>query len=219
MVSLAAVGIGTAISYGFVSKLIDILMWPLRDLVKNLVFLSPVEAFMAQLKVSIAAGAIISLPIWGYEFWAFVAPGLKKEERKYIVRFFWAFIFLFITGVLFWYFLVSHLALRVLLFIGGKSLQPMLRVGDYLSFMSWMSLAFGMIFELPIILIFLTKVGITSVKGLRNKRKYAILGIFLAAALITPTQDAITMSLMALPLIFLYEVSIWLSWLMGGRRE
>ena len=219
IVSLVAIGIGTAISYAFVSKLIAILMWPLEGLVKELVFLNPVEAFMAQLKVSIASGAILSFPVWGYEFWAFVAPGLKKEERKYISRFFWASVFLFLMGTIFWYLLVSHLALRVLLLIGGTSLRPMLRVGDYLSFMSWMTLAFGIVFELPLILIFLTKAGITSVKGLRKKRKYAILGIFLAAAVITPTQDAVTMSLMAIPLILLYEASIWLSWLMGGRKE
>lgn len=178
----------------------------------KLVFLAPAEALWMSIKISMVAALIFGLPVFLYQIWGFVSPGLMKHEKKYLIPFIFSSTLLFLIGASFCFFIVLPFAMSFLLTYGvGDILIPMLSVGMYVDFCLKFILAFGLIFELPIVIIFLTKMGIVTPEFLANNRKYAILIAFILAAILTPTPDAFNQTLMAVPIIILYEVGIWLS--------
>jgi sec-independent protein translocase protein TatC len=185
----------------------------------KLVFLAPAEALWMSIKVSAVAALIIGLPVFLHQLWRFISPGLLQHERKYFIPFIFSASILFLVGAFFCFFIVLPFAISFLLtYKVGDILMPMLSVGMYVDFCLKFILAFGLIFELPIIIIFLTKIGIVTPQFLAKNRKYAILIIFIVAAVLTPTPDAFNQILMAVPMIALYEVGIWLSRFFG-RKE
>lgn len=177
----------------------------------ELVFLAPAEALWMHFKISLVGGLIISSPLLLFELWRFTAPGLLDKEKRYLLPFIFITMFLFLLGALFCFFIVLPFAMNFLLTYKTAVLKPMLSVGKYIDFCLKFILAFGAVFELPVVLVFLTRMGIVTTKTLAKNRKYAVVLAFVAAAFLTPTPDAFNQSLMALPIILLYEAGIWAS--------
>ena len=185
----------------------------------KLVFLAPAEAFWMNIKIAFVAGFILALPVIFHQLWKFISPGLFQKEKRYVVPFIFLATGLFLAGASFCFFIVLPFAMGFLLtYKVGDFLTPMLSVGNYIDFCLKFILAFGAIFELPIAIIFLTRMGIVTPKTLAKNRKYAILLAFVAAAILTPTPDAFNQTLMAIPIIILYEMSIIISRILGRRK-
>ncbi|TAL27453.1 MAG: twin-arginine translocase subunit TatC [Nitrospirae bacterium] len=186
----------------------------------KLVFLAPAEAFWMSMKVSFVAGLLPALPIIFYQLWKFISPGLMPKEKKYALPFIVSATGLFMVGAAFCFFIVLPFAMEFLLtYKLGDVLMPMLSVGQYVDFCLKFILAFGIIFELPIIIIFSTRMGIVTPKTLAKNRKYAVLIAFIVAAALTPTPDAFNQVLMAVPIIILYEAGILISRIFVRKRR
>lgn len=191
------------VSYSFAGKIIYHLAKPIG----KLVFIQPVEAFVTYIKISVFCGFFISLPVIIYNIWAFVSPGLLPKERKHVLLYAPLSFLLFVTGCAFGYFVMIPFGIKFLTSYRSYWLVPMISVGTYVSFVCVMTLLFGVIFELPVLLSFLSKIRVVNRDILRKNRKYAILIIFIVAAILTP-PDVFSQLMMAIPLLVLYEVSI-----------
>lgn len=199
-------GICTAVCYSFINKIIYFLVKP----VGRLVFISPSEALIADIKIAGLAGLLVSSPFILYQAWKFISAGLRPEEKKY-VRIFCPFSFvLFMAGFFFGYIVIVPISIKFLLGFATDFLAPMITVEKYVSFVFSLSFSFAFIFQLPIVILFLTKVGVLTPPSLIKRRREAVVLIFILAAIITP-PDVITQVLMAVPLVLLYEISIILS--------
>jgi len=174
----------------------------------SLVFISPADAFVVYVTLSLFVGLLASFPVLLYQGWRFIAGALREEERRFVYSFGPFSLLLFVFGTLFAYYLVIPISLNFLLSFSNESLMPMISVKSYISFVATLILAFGIIFEFPLVILFLAKIGIATPAFLIQKRKYAVVLIFIVSALVTP-PDLITQWLMALPLILLYELSIF----------
>jgi sec-independent protein translocase protein TatC len=216
--SLVALLIGLGIALPFSERITDFLARPVTKLGYKLVFTAPAEAFWVQMKVALIAGLFISSPGILWQVWAFIAPGLHAHERKYAAPFIIIGSLMFLAGGAFSLFVVTPYAIAFLLSYARESLQPMITLENHIDFLLKFTLAFGAVFELPLVITLLSRMGVVSVKMLTKNRKYAILGAFVAAAILTPTPDAFNQALMAGPLIILYEVGILCARLFGRRR-
>ena len=196
------------VSYFFFEKILELLKKPYPH---NLVFVTPLEPFNAVLEVSIFGGIVLSLPVILFQLWKFVAPGLNEKERKYAIVYIPAGIILFLTGLLFCYYIFLPIGLKFLLGFGTNVFQPMVSVSSYLSFVLVMALVFGVTFELPLAAVILTKLGIVNYRFLSQNRRIAIVIIFIIGGIITPGPDIFSQFSVAIPLLILYEASVWLS--------
>ncbi len=185
----------------------------------NLVFLAPAEALWIHIKIAFISALIISSPVIFFEIWRFVSPGLLEQEKKYAIPFVITTTSLFLIGSVFCFALVLPFAMNFLLTYKTENLQPMISVGNYVDFCLKFILAFGAIFELPVVVVFLTKMDIVTTDFLAKNRKYAILIAFIAAALLTPTPDAFNQLLMAIPIIILYEAGILASRILIRKKK
>lgn len=215
LISLAAIAIGTSIAFWKIKPIVAYLAKP----VGHLVFLSPTEAFMAYFKLAFFVGLFLASPVILFQIWGFVSSALKEKEQKMFLFFLPFSVILFLCGTAFAFFIVIPLALKFLINFAGPEVLPVISISEYLSFITILTLIFGAVFELPIAIIILSKLGIVTPAFLSKNRKWAILIIFIAAALLTPTPDAFTQMLMAIPMIILYEISIWVSRLVYVKRE
>jgi sec-independent protein translocase protein TatC len=187
----------------------QIFFWFRRPLNAELIFLSPAEAFWSDLKISLFVGFLCAFPVILYEVWQFISPGLLPKERGYFLPFIILGTLFFFLGVAFCYFVALPLALDFLIDYGRRSgIKPQISVSMYIDFNLKFLLAFGLIFELPLGMILLSRIGILTVPFLARNRKYAILLAFVIAAILTPTPDIFNQTVMAIPLIILYEVGI-----------
>jgi len=203
-------------SYFFSKQIMQILLRPYpHD--KTLIFLKPTEGFLVYIKISVFVGIILSLPVIFYQLWQFVAPGLYKKERKYVPMIVFFSTFFFLSGAFFCYFLIIPFGLNFLLGFTTDQLEPTIQITEYLKFVTLLIMVFGIIFELPLLSYFLTKMDLITPEFLRTKRRYGIVTIFIVAAILTP-PDVITQLFLAGPLIILYEVSIWVSKLVVMRK-
>ncbi|MDP2861848.1 MAG: twin-arginine translocase subunit TatC [Desulfobacterales bacterium] len=222
VICCVAIGIGVVIAYGFKEKLFEILTIPLVREMRpgdKLIFTGLTEAFFTYMKVAFLAGIMLASPVIIYQFWAFVGPGLYKKERRYFVPIVLLSAFFFVGGSLFCFFVVFPFAFKFFLSFATEVIQPLPSMNEYLSFVSVTMLAFGLVFELPLVIVFLARLGIVTVDFLRKNRKYAILLIFLIAAILTPGPDVVSQVLMAFPLMFLYEISIVGAIFFGKKKE
>ncbi|MFN2594808.1 MAG: twin-arginine translocase subunit TatC [Actinomycetota bacterium] len=225
VISVAAFFVISIVLFFFFSPIFSFLRRPLCGLPEHLlgatkchlIVTGILEPFQVRLKVTALIGIAASSPIWLYELWAFVAPGLKPKERKYAIPFVATSILLFLIGCTFAY-LTLPAALRFLIGIGGSSLSPFLKADSYFNFVGLVMLAFGTTFELPLLLLFMGIANIVTVEQLRHHRKAAIVGIFVLAAVVTPSQDPYTMTAMALPLWGMFELTILLLALITRKR-
>ena len=210
IVCFIAVGIGFVLSYGFKEKLFQILTRPLISVMETgdkLIFTGLPEAFFTYLKVAFLSGIILSTPIIFYQFWMFVAPGLYDKEKRLMVPIVFLSTLFFVGGSFFGYFIVFPYGFKFFLGFASEIIRPLPSMREYLSFASKLLLAFGVVFELPLVITFLAKLGMVSVSFLKKNRKYALLLFFVGAAILTP-PDVVTQIMMALPLMVLYEISI-----------
>jgi len=233
MVSFIAVFLVFAFTFNYSEQIFSLLTIPLKseltlDFTKpyihakekapiSLVFLAPGEAFWMHLKVSFIASFILSLPIIFHQLWRFISPGLLSREKKYVLPFVFFATALFTAGAAFCFLIILPFAMTFLLGYQTKNMVPMISVGSYIDFCLKFILAFGAVFELPLVMIFLTRFGIVKPKTLSKNRKYAVLAAFLVGAMLTPTPDAFNQTLMAVPIIILYEVGILLSLIMQKK--
>lgn len=207
--SLYAVIFFTVIAWIYIEKIFDYIRAPAKDYLPDggLVFMGYPDKFMAYLKVAIICGIVAACPVWIYQVWRFVAPGLYAKEKKYGRYFIFFGSILFLTGVSFAYFVVLPAAIKVLMTFGGTTDKPMITVTEHVSFFTVTILVFGAAFEMPLIFSILGLMGIVSSRGLRHVRRYAIVAIAVVAAIFTP-PDAMSMMLLGIPLWILYEISI-----------
>jgi sec-independent protein translocase protein TatC len=215
-----AVGIGFALSYGFKEILFKILVRPLVNVMAegdHLIFTGLPEAFFTYMKVALLAGLMLASPVILYQFWMFVAPGLYKKERRLLGPIVLLSSFFFIAGALFGYFIVFPFGFKFFLGFATESIRPLPSMKEYLSFSAKLLLAFGLVFELPMVLTFLARLGIVSVDFLKKNRKYAVLLFFVGAAILTP-PDVVTQIMMALPLMAMYELSIVGARIFGKKK-
>lgn len=204
--SLIPSAIGLGISLYFTTPAMKFLT---RNLKTELVFTTPTEAFWTYMKVAMIMGLFIAMPIILWNVWAFVAPGLHKHERKYAAPFVIIGSLLFLLGGAFALFVVVPFAIDFLVSFGqDQGLKAMITVSSYIDFILKFTLAFGVVFEMPVVITLLSMLGIVTPQFLSKNRKYAILINFIIAAVLTPTPDIVNQSLMAGPLIILYEVGI-----------
>jgi sec-independent protein translocase protein TatC len=205
-----AVGVGFVICYFFSNRLFHILMHPLLVAMppdEKLIYTGLPEAFFTYLKVAFLAGVLLAVPVIMYQLWMFIAPGLYDKERRLALPIVFLSSLFFMGGALFGYFVVFPFGFKFFMGFASDAIRPLPSMKEYLSFSTKLLFAFGLVFELPLFISFLAKLGIVDVHFLRTKRKYAILLFFVVAAILTP-PDVITQIMMAVPLILLYEVSI-----------
>jgi len=215
-----AVGVGFVLSYGFKEELFKILLIPLLSVMKageELIFTGLPEAFFTYLKVAFLSGLILASPVLIYQFWMFVAPGLYNKERRILIPIIILSSLFLIGGSLFGYFIVFPLGFKFFLGFSNETIHARLSIKEYLGLASKLLLAFGIVFELPIVITFLARLGIVSVDFLKKNRKYALLLFFVGAALLTP-PDVVTQVMMALPLMVLYEISIIGARIFGRKK-
>jgi len=215
-----AVGIGFVASYGFKERLFQVLIQPLVKAMQDgdsLIFTGLPEAFFTYLKVSFLTGLILTSPYLIYHFWMFVAPGLYRKERKMMAPIIVLSAFFFVGGALFGYFIVFPWGFKFFLGFATDKIRALPSMKEYLAFSAKLLLAFGLVFELPMVLTFMARLGIVSVDFLKRNRKYAVLVFFAGAAILTP-PDVVTQIMMALPLMLLYEVSIVGAKIFGKKK-
>ncbi len=219
---LVAVFIGFLACYGFAEQLFLLLMDPLTQQLApsggSLIYTGLPEAFFTHVKVAVIAGLFLVSPYVFYQLWMFIAPGLYEGERKWMIPIAVASAVCFVVGALFGYYIVFPFGFQFFLGYATEFIKPMPSVKEYFSFATSMLFAFGFIFELPLFMLFLSALGIVTYKTLRKYRKYAILGNFVVAAILTP-PDVVSQLLMAGPLCLLYEIGILVSVLFGKKPK
>jgi sec-independent protein translocase protein TatC len=211
--------LGFAVAGIFYKQLVAFIQAPLNHIGKSLVFTHPMDPLNLDLEVSLVAGAILASPLILYQVWLFIAPGLYQKERRFVVPFMTATVGLFLTGAAFGYFYVLPGALQILIVDFGKNFTPMVTIEEYSSFFLSVILGLGISFELPILIFFLALFGIVSPRFLWKNIRYAILAVFVMAAVICPSPDPWTMCIYALPMLGLYLIGIGVAWWVHPARR
>jgi sec-independent protein translocase protein TatC len=187
----------------------------------ELIVLGPLDPFLVRLRTAFVVGLVIGAPVLLYQVWRFVRPGLTPRERRYALPFVLLSQVMFAAGIVFAAWVIPR-GLGILLELGGESISPLLGAREYLSFLLAMGIAFGVVFELPLVLAFLALAGVITSDGMRRFRRYAVVINVVAAAFITPTGDAVTLLFVAGPMIVFYELAILFAWTIErarGRRR
>jgi sec-independent protein translocase protein TatC len=225
MWALVALAVGVVVAAVFNSLLFKLLLWPLKQVPNlpahsyQLTTFSPAEPFMTSLKVWVVAGIVMASPFLIWQLWAYVGPAFSSTEKRYFYPVVISTSLLFLGGAVFSYLIVLPAGLSWLLSFGAGNFNVQNRASDYFTFVALFVLAFGAVFEMPVVLVLLAKVGVLDDKFLRKNRRYAIVINAVVAAVITPSQDAFSMLAMFIPLVILYEISIPLARLVQPKRE
>lgn len=214
-----AVALGFVACYAFSTQLFDFLMMPMAGVLheSHFQYTYPPEAFFTYIKISIVAGIFVVSPYIFAQIWGFIAPGLYEHERKWFVPLVLVTAILFTAGALFGYFVVFPFGFDFFASFSTEEIKFVPKLSEYTSFCLKLLFAFGFAFELPVFIFFLARLGIVTSVGLRKKRKYAILIAFIISAILTP-PDPFTQTLMAGPIIILYESGIWIAAMFGKRK-
>jgi sec-independent protein translocase protein TatC len=212
------VGIGFLLAYK-----LDLVLWLQQPVLpylrgQTLVFTHPGDTFSVLMQMALVVGIAVALPVVGYQVWAFLSPALHKHERRIVIPVLFVALLLFGAGVAMAYFLVLPMTLKFLFGLETTSLTPMITVSEYFSFVTSLCLAMGLVFEVPIVLVGLSAFGIVSPQSLGKLRKFAVVICWVAAAVITPGDLFLTTMALAIPLYFLYEVSVAASWIIYRRK-
>ncbi len=236
VISAIAISIGFVACFNFSEDLLEILMMPLNMTIHyhasfpfllftpnpvklELYFTTLTGPFMAHLKIAFVAGLILAVPVILLQIWKFISPGLMPRERRYTGYFVFFSTLFFAAGVLFCFFLLLPFAVPFLMGYKTEHLKAIITIGEYIDFTLKFLLGSGAVFELPLIIILLSRMGIVQPATLAKFRKYAFLISFILGAIITPTPDALNMTLMSLPIYFLYEIGILGARVFGRKRN
>jgi sec-independent protein translocase protein TatC len=215
--SVLAIVIASTVCYFFSDAVFGFVVAPLRQNLQpgqNLIGTSVTEAFFIEIKVALAAGAFFSCPVLFYQIWRFIAPGLSGREIKWIIPFVLCATLFFLGGAYFCYRIVLPVAFKYFIEqYETMGVSPAIRIGDYFTFFFRMVLAFGATFELPVFTFFLVRIGVWDYRFMLRSFRYAILVIFILAAILTPTPDVINQCLLALPMLVLYVLSIGVAYI------
>ena len=215
--------IGAVAGYVVFPSGIELLLTPYCEAVGaaescDLVVLSPLDPFFVRLRTAFVFGLVVGAPVLLYQVWRFVRPGLTSRERNYALPFVLLSQVMFAAGIAFAAWVIPR-GLGILLELGGDGISPLLGAREYLSFLLTMGLAFGIVFELPLVLAFLVLAGVLKASGMRDFRRYAVVINVVVAALITPTGDAVTLLFVAGPMVLFYELAIVFAWLVERARR
>jgi sec-independent protein translocase protein TatC len=217
IVSLIAIVAAAVFCFYYSEQILAIITEPLRSLNENLVVTGVTEAFFVKLKLAFYGGFVLAFPVVVWSIWRFFKPALYPHERKYIYGLFPVSVGLFVGGVLFAYFGILRLVLNFFIYIAGENLDTMFKVDQYVSFVTAFTLPFGLVFQLPVVVFFLRKMGWISYEAMARNRKYALLAIVILAAVLTPGPDPFSQMLMAGPVYLLYEISVWVAKMVKPR--
>jgi sec-independent protein translocase protein TatC len=231
-----AIGVGFILCFNFSEEILGMLLLPLNATIRfgggfpffvfvpnqklhNLHFTALTEPFMSHLKIAIIAGIMLTAPVILHQVWKFISPGLLPQERKYAGHFVFFSTLFFAAGIIFCFFFLLPFAVPFLVSYKTEHLTPIIKIGDYIDFTLKFMLAAGAVFELPLVMILLGRMGILQVETLTKSRKYAFLVAFVIGGLITPTPDAFNMTIMSLPIYVLYEVGILGVRILGKKKQ
>lgn len=219
--SLIAIAVGFGLCYWKAQDLFALLALPLQGSLDDesaIVMIKMTEGFLTYLKLAFYAGMFLASPFIIYQVWSFVSPGLYRREKKMLVPLVVVSTILFVVGVAFAYSIVLPFGIKYLLEFVGNDIRANLSMSSYVSFTCLFMILFGVVFQLPLVLLILSRLGVVKASGLGRNRKYVLLGCFVIGAFLTP-PDIISQSLMAIPVLLLYEVSIWLVRLSESMRK
>ncbi len=214
--SIIVLAITTIVSFIFAEKIFGILISPAGDI--ELIFIEMTEMIGTYMKVSFASGIALAMPYLVYQLVMFISPALTHKEKKYLYLVLPWITLMFIIGVAFGYFILLPPALNFLTSFGSNIATPQIKIGNYISLVTKLLLSIGAVFETPVIILFLARIGVVTSKMLARKRRHAIVIAFILSAIITPTLDPVNQSLVAAPLIVLYEMSIWLAKIVQRKK-
>lgn len=210
--ALIGLGVGSLVCWIFVDFLVDdVLLLPAMRVGVHLQNLKPFGQLMLYFEVAMVGGLIISLPNVFYQLWKFISPALKKTERRYISAIVGFSTLCFLLGIVFAYFVMLPYSLKFAAQFGSVNIKNVFAIDEYMTIILSIMLGAGLVFELPMISFFLSKLGILTPQFMRKYRRHAIVGIFIAAAFLSPGTDPISMIILAVPLLLLYEISIIIS--------
>jgi len=215
--SVIAIAVASVIAFVFADWIFYILTLPAGDI--PLIYIEMTEMLGTYMRVSLVAGIALAMPYLVYQVIMFVSPALTPREKKYVFLVLPWIGLMFIGGVVFGYFVLIPPALKFLLTFGANIATPQIKVGNYIALVTRLLLSIGLVFELPVVTTFLARIGVVKAKWLADRRRPAIIIAFILAAAITPTFDPINQSLVAVPLIVLYELSIWLARLVQKKPK
>lgn len=224
ILAIAGLGVGILVSAFFGQYFVRLLLKPYEAAVRDSGLSSHIQAitvaepFMVYMKAVIVLAALISSPWMFYQFWAFIAAGLYERERRFVYKVVPFSTFLFITGTLFFIFVIAPMTMKFFINfnLGVEYLEYNPQISDYIDLILILSLIFGLAFQIPLVIIFAERLGLVTLEVLKKYRKYVLLGVFVVAAMVTPSSDMITQTALAIPLYILYEGSVFYC---GLRRK
>jgi sec-independent protein translocase protein TatC len=218
--SFVAIILGSAISYGYIDDILSILLYPSTVTNKPIMIqsLQVQSMFLIKWFISFASGFILALPYLIYQFWKFVAPGLKVNEKRFALPFVFFSFSSFIVGVLFGYIVLIPFSLEFFSGIASPHVENNFSIQYYFSFLTWLLIGAGVIFQLPVVSLVLSAIGILTPAFMRHYRRHSIVTILILSSFITP-PDPVSMLIMSLPLFILYEASIGVSWLVNRKKS
>lgn len=219
--SLIALAVGFGVAWGYHEEIFHFMVTPLKraNPTLELIATTPTEAIMLYMKMSFFVGIFIAAPFLLYQIWAFISPGLYAHEKGYAIPFVMFGTAFFITGAAFGHYYLFPVTLKFLGEFGGQDIKFMPRITEYYDFYSWFLLALGIVFQVPVIIFVLARIGIVTAGFLLRQFKWAVLLAFIVAAVVTPTPDMVTQTLLALPMIALYLLGVLVAALFGKKRK
>ena len=219
--SAVALTLGFALCWSWHEEIFHFLTGPLRRGFPDIkfIFTGPSEAFVLYMKMAFFVGIFVAAPYILWQVWAFIAPGLYAHEKGYVYPFIFFGTLLFVGGGLFGHYVLFPVTFRFLGGYGGQDMTFMPKVDEYFTFYSWFLLGLGLVFQIPIVVFVLSRIGIVTPGFLLRQFKFAVLGAFIIAAVITPTADVVNQTLLALPMLGLYLLGVLIAFLFGRKRK
>lgn len=219
--SLIALVVGFGACLNYAPDIFHFMTQPLKRAYPQITFIytEPAEAVMLYMKMAFFVGIFLAAPYLLYQIWAFIAPGLYPHEKTYVVPFVTAGTLFFVGGAAFGHYFLFPLTFRFLGQFGGEDMTFMPRISEYYTFYSWFLLGLGLVFQLPVVIFILSRIGLVTPGFLFRQFKYAVLIAFVISALITPTPDVVTQSLLALPIVGLYLLGTGVAWIFWRPRR
>jgi sec-independent protein translocase protein TatC len=218
--SCVYLALGFAACWGFREQIFHFMVAPMRraGFTDKFIFTGPAESLMLYMKMAFFVGIFVAAPAILWEVWGFIAPGLYKNEKAWAVPFIGMGSLCFIGGALFGHYFLFPFTFRFLYTFGGPDMQFMPRIGEYWTFYSWFLLGLGLVFQIPVVIFVLARLGIVSAGFLLRMWKWALLASFVMSAVITPTPDVVNQTALAAPMVGLYAIGVLVAWLFGKKR-